>query len=79
MCYFSSSLPGFFLCSSEVPIEAYSSLNQAAATLILSRLNDLCNGTDPEVPPIIIFTDILYLYLYTQHIIFEHLKVGKVM
>ncbi|XP_039993319.1 mesothelin-like protein [Xiphias gladius] len=43
-------LPGFFLCSSEVPKLAYSSVNEADTTLILKELNKFCNGTeDPEV------------------------------
>ncbi|XP_050934032.1 uncharacterized protein LOC108897954 [Lates calcarifer] len=43
-------LPGFFLCSSEVPIAAYSSVNENDTILLLNELNKFCNGTvDPEV------------------------------
>ncbi|XP_037602484.1 mucin-3A-like [Sebastes umbrosus] len=43
-------VPGFFLCSPEVPIFAYSSVNEADVMLILHELTEFCNGTaDPEV------------------------------
>uniref|UniRef100_A0A3B4UJM2 Mesothelin a n=1 Tax=Seriola dumerili TaxID=41447 RepID=A0A3B4UJM2_SERDU len=43
-------LPGLFLCSSEVPSLAYSSVNEADTTLILNEMKKFCNGTvDPEV------------------------------
>ncbi|KAL7380694.1 hypothetical protein ABVT39_022377 [Epinephelus coioides] len=43
-------LPGFFLCSDEVPSSAYSSVNEEETILVLNELDDFCNGTqDPEV------------------------------
>ncbi|CAK6968096.1 uncharacterized protein LOC121881599 [Scomber scombrus] len=43
-------LPGFFLCSSEIPSLVYSSLNEADSIHILNELKTFCNGTqDPEV------------------------------
>ncbi|XP_027130403.1 uncharacterized protein LOC109140224 isoform X1 [Larimichthys crocea] len=43
-------LPGSFLCSSEVPSVAYSSVNENDTILILNELKKFCNGTaDPEV------------------------------
>ncbi|XP_041809840.1 uncharacterized protein LOC121618410 [Chelmon rostratus] len=43
-------LPGFFLCSPEVPSSAYSSMNEKDTILILNVLNTLCNGTmDAEI------------------------------
>ena len=51
ICHFLSRLPGFFLCSSEVPSSAYSSMNEADTIHILNKLRTFCNGTeDPEVP-----------------------------
>nr|XP_046269032.1 uncharacterized protein LOC124071969 [Scatophagus argus]XP_046269033.1 uncharacterized protein LOC124071969 [Scatophagus argus] len=43
-------LPGFFLCSSEVPSSAYSSLNEEDTIFILGEIKKSCNGTkDAEV------------------------------
>ncbi|XP_051242946.1 uncharacterized protein LOC127355779 [Dicentrarchus labrax] len=43
-------LPGFFLCSPEVPSVAYSSLNEGDTIFILNKLKKFCNGTeDAEV------------------------------
>ncbi|XP_059209491.1 uncharacterized protein LOC131988403 [Centropristis striata] len=43
-------VPGFFLCSSEVPSSAYSSANEADTIQLLEELDKFCNGTeDPEV------------------------------
>ncbi|XP_069544254.1 uncharacterized protein [Brachyistius frenatus] len=43
-------LPGFLLCSSEVPGSAYSSVDEADTIIIVNRQKELCNGTkDPEV------------------------------
>uniref|UniRef100_A0A8D3AEN3 Mesothelin-like protein n=1 Tax=Scophthalmus maximus TaxID=52904 RepID=A0A8D3AEN3_SCOMX len=43
-------LPSSFLCSSEVPGEAYTSVNEADALLILNELKKSCNETvGPEV------------------------------
>lgn len=51
MCHFSYRLPGFFLCSSDVPSLAYTSMNEADTIHILNELRKYCNGTeDPEVP-----------------------------
>lgn len=47
---FPSRLPSSFLCSSEVPGEAYTSVNEADALLILNELKKSCNETvGPEV------------------------------
>lgn len=52
---FSSRLPGLFLCSSEVPGSAYSSLSENDTILILNKLKKFCNGTDnAKVPASII-------------------------
>ncbi|KAM8736264.1 uncharacterized protein AB9X84_021757 isoform 1-T1 [Acanthopagrus schlegelii] len=42
-------LPGFFLCSSEVPGSAYSSLSENNTILILNKLKEFCNGTENAV------------------------------
>ncbi|KAM9341441.1 uncharacterized protein ABDE67_015106 [Symphorus nematophorus] len=43
-------LPGRFLCSSEVPSSAYSSVNEGDTIRILNELQNVCNGTeDSEV------------------------------
>uniref|UniRef100_A0A673C558 Mesothelin a n=2 Tax=Sphaeramia orbicularis TaxID=375764 RepID=A0A673C558_9TELE len=44
-----SLLPGFFLCSSEVPDSAYSAVDEADTILILSELEKFCNGTEDPV------------------------------
>ncbi|XP_058472301.1 uncharacterized protein LOC131445328 [Solea solea] len=42
-------LPGFFLCSSDVPGVAYTSVNEADTLRILDDLRTLCNGSEnPE-------------------------------
>ncbi|MEQ2284215.1 hypothetical protein AMECASPLE_019224 [Ameca splendens] len=42
-------LPGSWLCSSDVPSSAFSSLTEAETMTILDRLKTFCNGTeDPE-------------------------------
>uniref|UniRef100_A0A3B3DHZ5 Uncharacterized LOC112146948 n=1 Tax=Oryzias melastigma TaxID=30732 RepID=A0A3B3DHZ5_ORYME len=43
-------LPGSLLCSSNVPVLAYSSISEADALSVLDRRQKLCNGTDdPEI------------------------------
>ena len=53
---FSSRLPGFFLCSSEVPGSAYSSLSENNTILILNKLKEFCNGTENAVVPALIIS-----------------------
>uniref|UniRef100_A0A3B3HDJ4 Uncharacterized protein n=1 Tax=Oryzias latipes TaxID=8090 RepID=A0A3B3HDJ4_ORYLA len=44
------NLPGSFLCSSNIPVLAYSSISEADALSVLGRRQKLCNGTDdPEI------------------------------
>ena len=53
----SSRVPGLFLCSEEVPSDAYSSASEADTLLILNELDSFCNGTeDPQVPAPLIST-----------------------
>ncbi|XP_017290302.1 mesothelin-like protein [Kryptolebias marmoratus] len=44
------NLPGILLCSPDIPISAYSSLNEADTMVILDRRKEFCSRTvDPEV------------------------------